>query len=140
MGKGQIPKPGYMYDNGGNRNSRITKKQIKERQDHTVIIGGKDFHAPKCVRENKIAKAKVAEDQLSKAIGKDGQNARLAAKLTGWRIEVEGEEGEVKEEKEKKEKKVKKEEKEEKEEPKEEKKTEKVEEKIVEEKKESAQK
>ncbi len=30
----------------------------------------------------------VAERQLSLAIGKDGQNARLAAKLTGWRVDV----------------------------------------------------
>jgi transcription termination/antitermination protein NusA len=30
----------------------------------------------------------VPERQLSLAIGKDGQNARLAAKLTGWRIDV----------------------------------------------------
>jgi len=30
----------------------------------------------------------VREDQLSLAIGRDGQNARLAAKLTGWRIDI----------------------------------------------------
>jgi transcription termination/antitermination protein NusA len=30
----------------------------------------------------------VPEKQLSLAIGKDGQNARLAAKLTGWRVDV----------------------------------------------------
>ncbi len=34
------------------------------------------------------AKVVVAEDQLSLAIGKGGQNVRLAAKLTGWRIDV----------------------------------------------------
>ncbi len=61
------------------------------------------------------AKVLVPEDQLSLAIGKGGQNVRLAAKLTGWRIDVrsqsrpdvvqfepeklavEGEEGEAKE-------------------------------------------
>ncbi len=32
----------------------------------------------------------VAEDQLSLAIGKGGQNVRLAAKLTGWRIDIKG--------------------------------------------------
>ncbi|MBI2410661.1 MAG: transcription termination/antitermination protein NusA [Candidatus Kerfeldbacteria bacterium] len=36
----------------------------------------------------KVAKAYVAEDQLSLAIGKGGQNVRLAAKLTGWKIDV----------------------------------------------------
>lgn len=63
----------------------------------------------------------VPEDQLSLAIGKDGQNVRLAAKLTGWKIDVRSseqnqevpsvEEGEKEEEKkeEKREKKVKKE-------------------------------
>lgn len=40
--------------------------------------------------ENKIAKVTAPEDQLSLAIGKEGQNVRLAAKLTGYRIEVEG--------------------------------------------------
>lgn len=34
------------------------------------------------------AKALVPEDQLSLAIGKGGQNVRLAAKLTGWKIDV----------------------------------------------------
>jgi N utilization substance protein A len=43
----------------------------------------------------------VAERQLSLAIGKDGQNARLAAKLTGWRVDVtKPVEGEVYEERE----------------------------------------
>lgn len=32
----------------------------------------------------------VAPDQLSLAIGKGGQNVRLAAKLTGWRIDIKG--------------------------------------------------
>jgi N utilization substance protein A len=41
----------------------------------------------------------VPEKQLSLAIGKDGQNARLAAKLTGWRVDVtKPAEGEVYEE------------------------------------------
>lgn len=36
----------------------------------------------------KSAKVIVAEDQQSLAIGKGGQNVRLAAKLTGWRIDI----------------------------------------------------
>ena len=35
--------------------------------------------------ENKEAKVEVLEDQLSLAIGKAGQNVRLAARLTGWK-------------------------------------------------------
>jgi len=38
--------------------------------------------------ENKTATVIVPEDQLSLAIGRDGQNARLAAKLTSWRIDI----------------------------------------------------
>lgn len=34
----------------------------------------------------------VSEDQLSLAIGKEGQNVRLAAKLTGWKIDIKGKE------------------------------------------------
>jgi N utilization substance protein A len=37
---------------------------------------------------NHTATVVVMEDQLSLAIGRDGQNARLAAKLTGWRIDI----------------------------------------------------
>ena len=37
---------------------------------------------------SKTATVVVGEDQLSLAIGRDGQNARLAAKLTGWRIDI----------------------------------------------------
>jgi len=38
--------------------------------------------------ETKTATVVVPEDQLSLAIGRDGQNARLAAKLTSWRIDI----------------------------------------------------
>ena len=36
----------------------------------------------------RAVRAVVPETQLSLAIGKDGQNARLAAKLTGWKIDI----------------------------------------------------
>ena len=38
--------------------------------------------------ESREAKVIVADDKLSLAIGKEGQNARLAARLTGWKIDV----------------------------------------------------
>ena len=44
--------------------------------------------------DKKTAKVQAPEDQLSLAIGREGQNARLAAKLTGVRIEIEGIPGE----------------------------------------------
>ena len=40
------------------------------------------------------ARVTVADDQLSLAIGKGGQNVRLAAKLTGWKIDIKGIKGE----------------------------------------------
>lgn len=45
--------------------------------------------------DEKTAKAYVAEDQLSLAIGKGGQNVRLAAKLSGWKIDVVKDESEA---------------------------------------------
>ena len=41
--------------------------------------------------EDKQATVIVPDDQLSLAIGRDGQNARLAAKLTGWRVDIKSE-------------------------------------------------
>ncbi len=40
--------------------------------------------------KKKSAEVFVPEDQLSLAIGRDGQNVRLAAKLTGWKIDIKG--------------------------------------------------
>ncbi len=45
--------------------------------------------------EQKSAKVVVPEDQLSLAIGRNGQNVRLASKLTGWNIDIEKDEGKV---------------------------------------------
>lgn len=42
-------------------------------------------------QKNKEARVIVPDDQLSLAIGKEGQNVRLAAKLTGWNIDIQGE-------------------------------------------------
>ena len=41
--------------------------------------------------ENKSARVIVPDDQLSLAIGQRGQNARLAARLTGWKVDIKGE-------------------------------------------------
>ena len=41
--------------------------------------------------EEKFAQVVVPDDQLSLAIGKAGQNARLAAKLTNWKIDIKSE-------------------------------------------------
>jgi N utilization substance protein A len=41
--------------------------------------------------ENRYMEVVVADDQLSLAIGKKGQNVRLASKLTGWKIDIKSE-------------------------------------------------
>lgn len=45
--------------------------------------------------ENNTAHVTVPTDELSLVIGKDGQNVRLASKLTGYRIEIEGKESQL---------------------------------------------
>ena len=42
----------------------------------------------KVSEEEKACQVTVPESQLSLAIGKEGQNVRLAAKLTGWKIDI----------------------------------------------------
>ena len=43
------------------------------------------------IREDKFAQVIVPDDQLSLAIGKSGQNAKLAARLTNWKIDIKSE-------------------------------------------------
>ena len=43
--------------------------------------------------EARAARVIVPDYQLSLAIGREGQNARLAARLTGWRIDIRGDGG-----------------------------------------------
>ena len=47
-------------------------------------------HVDDDLQGDKTALVVVPDDQLSLAIGREGQNARLAAKLTGWRIDING--------------------------------------------------
>ncbi len=49
-------------------------------------------------KKGMTAVVKAPEDQLSLAIGREGQNARLASKLTNWKIDIEPLEGEKKKE------------------------------------------
>lgn len=50
--------------------------------------------------KERVALAKVKDNQLSLAIGRSGQNVRLAAKLTGWKIDIQEDKEEKTEEKE----------------------------------------
>src|SRR4029453_19139640 len=47
--------------------------------------------------KDRVMEVVVEDKQLSLAIGKKGQNVRLAAKLTGWRIDIKSEEEKRKE-------------------------------------------
>ncbi len=58
----------------------ISKALSPARVTGVYLSKGEDGH--------RTATVVVSEDQLSLAIGRDGQNARLAAKLTGWRIDI----------------------------------------------------
>src|SRR3989338_8392060 len=51
-------------------------------------MGPAELAELKLNREKKVAEIFVAEDQLSLAIGKKGQNVRLASKLTGWTLDI----------------------------------------------------
>ena len=47
-----------------------------------------DSHDVDILDEGRSCRVVVPDSQLSLAIGKEGQNARLAAKLTGWKIDI----------------------------------------------------
>jgi len=64
-------------------------------EDHSAFIA--NALSPAKVLEvrpdflSKVATVIVPDYQLSLAIGKEGQNARLAAKITGWKIDIKSE-------------------------------------------------
>lgn len=64
--------------------ARFIASALSPAKDVTVMLS----------EEERIAKVKIPSNQLSLAIGKGGQNVRLAAKLTGWKIDIEGDEEE----------------------------------------------
>src|SRR5205809_511296 len=66
---------------------KLFEQEVPEIYDGTVMIRG-------AVREagDRVMEVVVEDKQLSLAIGKKGQNVRLAAKLTGWRIDIKSEE------------------------------------------------
>ena len=53
-------------------------------------LGPADIDEVEIDEDLKSARVVVKDSQLSLAIGKEGQNARLAAKLTGYKIDIEG--------------------------------------------------
>jgi N utilization substance protein A len=80
------------------RELRGEKIDIVEWDDDPVVFVEKALSPAKISRvtivdeEQKIMEVVVEDKQLSLAIGKKGQNVRLAAKLVGWRIDIKSEE------------------------------------------------
>ncbi|MGE5629844.1 MAG: transcription termination factor NusA [Caulobacteraceae bacterium] len=69
------------------------KIDIIEWNEDPVVFVGSALSPAKVInvdidKEHNAARVVVGDSQLSLAIGKEGQNARLAAKLTGWKIDI----------------------------------------------------
>jgi len=77
---------------GGEKIDIIEWNENKEKFIANALAPAKVFNVEIDEKANK-AIVVVPADQLSLAIGKDGQNVRLAAKLTGWKIDVKSSEG-----------------------------------------------
>ena len=60
-------------------------------KDYDKTIAQILLNAEDIKQEEKFAQVIVPDDQLSLAIGKSGQNARLAARLTNWKIDIKSE-------------------------------------------------
>jgi len=77
----------------GSRIQNITKELDTERVDIIEWSGDDSKFIANSLSPAKISKVDLPEKELSLAIGKEGQNVRLAAKLTGYRIDIVSEEG-----------------------------------------------
>ena len=85
---GKSQKASYKVQNGDKISINIP--EVKE-----VGLKSQDIPLDIIYEDNdileKFAQVIVPDDQLSLAIGKAGQNARLAARLTGWKIDIKSE-------------------------------------------------
>ena len=79
---------GACVGNKGERVNRIVSELNGEKIDIITWDADPVKFITNIDEEEKIANVKVKDDQLSLAIGKKGQNVRLAAKLTGWKIDI----------------------------------------------------
>jgi N utilization substance protein A len=85
------------------RELRGEKIDIVQWSDHTSTLVTNALNPARINRvvamdeENKVLEVVVDDDQLSLAIGKKGQNVRLASRLVGWRIDIKSESEKVRE-------------------------------------------
>lgn len=75
---------------GGSEKVDIIQWSEDAKQFITAAIAPAKNIDVKLNEKKKAAEVTVPEDQLSLAIGRDGQNVRLAAKVTGWKIDIRG--------------------------------------------------
>ena len=62
--------------------------ELRDRPVPPVKGAVTDVEDVRLADEGKVCRVIVPDDQLSLAIGKEGQNARLAARLTGYKIDI----------------------------------------------------
>ncbi len=90
VGQKGVRVQGVISELGGNEKVDIIQYSEDAKQFITAALApAKDIEVV-LDEEKKSAQVLVPEDQLSLAIGRDGQNVRLAAKLTGWKIDIQG--------------------------------------------------
>lgn len=77
-----------MRELGGEKIDIIDYSDDPARYVGNALAPSKVVHVEVLDLEGQEAKVTVPDYQLSLAIGKEGQNARLAARLTGWRIDI----------------------------------------------------
>jgi len=92
---GQVEIVGIAREAGSRTKIAVRARQpgIDEKPEQYVANALEPAHVVRVdiVIDDKTAYVVVPDRQLSLAIGKEGQNARLAAKLTGWRIDIRSE-------------------------------------------------
>ncbi len=71
---------------GEDRHHRLVAGRRRVRRQG--VVAGQGLLGDRGRREPAAARVVVPDYQLSLAIGREGQNARLAARLTGWRIDI----------------------------------------------------
>ena len=90
VGQKGVRVQGVIGELGGNEKVDIIQWSEDAKQFITAALApAKDIEVS-LDEKKKAAEVLIPEDQLSLAIGRDGQNVRLAAKLTGWKIDIKG--------------------------------------------------
>lgn len=90
VGQKGVRVQGVISELGGNEKVDIIQWSDDAKQFITAALApAKDIEVI-LDEKKKSAEVLIPDDQLSLAIGRDGQNVRLAAKLTGWKIDIRG--------------------------------------------------